>query len=714
MGTVFLAERDDDQFEKRVAVKIIAAGVQTPDLLGRFRSERQILAQLEHPNIARLLDSGITPDGFAFIVMEYVEGTPITDFCRSLPLEARLDLFESACLAVHFAHQHLVVHRDIKPGNLLVTAAGVPKLLDFGIAKILDSSGDSFDGTTGATTTLFRPLTPEYASPEQLAGGTVSTASDIYSLGILLFELLAGERPYRAGDKRDDELRIPPRIPHDLGCILRKAMRREPGGRYPSAHELAADIDRYLVRKPVLARRGTLRYTIRKFVERHRPGVAACLTAACLLLAAVLALFHSWRVADAERATAQERFAQLRNLANSLVFEIHDGIAALPGSTPIRRTLVARALEYLDTLEKGSSADLGLEFELSKAYQRLGTVQGNPSYNNLGDIPEALRSYAHAGGLLHRILAESPGRRDVLQELAWLQLRTANVHNYLRKVKERDAELAQALKISQQLSEPSSNNEPAMELRAAVLSDLADARAEHDGAAGRELYRQALSIYQELLQAHPSDPDRQRRVALIHKYLANLIRSDREALDHLRQAEDLDRARVAVQPTSSLAQLDLSFDMSDIGWRLERAGDLSGALQSYRRVVAVRQALATADPNNSWVRSRLIYIRRNVANLLTKMGRLREARTEYRSASELAQAAISAAPADRWNRGYLADLQLGYAAVEAKLGRRDEACKAYGRASDLLARLITEGAALPEERDKAATATKAVAACETQ
>jgi non-specific serine/threonine protein kinase/serine/threonine-protein kinase len=709
MGAVFLAERDDDQFQKQVAIKVIAVSAENPEMLRRFRSERQILATLEHPNIARLLDSGVSNDGLPFIVMEYIEGTPITVFCRSRPLDQRLKLFETVCVAVHFAHQHLVVHRDIKPGNILVTTDGIPKLLDFGVAKIVDPPG----GAPGdMTATVLRPLTPDYASPEELAGGAVSTAGDVYSLGVVLFELITGERPGRLAAKPGDEIRIPPGIPSDLSWILRKAMRREPLERYAAASELAADVERYLTQRPVAARRGTFRYTARKFVQRHRTVAAAAAVAVLLLVASALALAHSARVAEAERLKAQQRFEQVRTLANSLVFEIHDGIAALPGSTAVRKTLVARALEYLDTLEKGSSGDIGLELELSRSYSRLGSVQGNPASNNLGDLQGALASYARAAGILQRVLAAAPGRPDALSELGWLHLMRGAVRNHLRKLPERDAELARALEICDQLTKRFPNDERTMKLRAALLSRLADARAEQDTAAGRDLYLQALALDETLLRARPGDLERQRSVALVHKYLANLIPSDAEALEHLRQAQALDEGRVAAQPDSALAKLDLSFDLSDIGWRTERTGDLPGALGVYRKVVIIRQALADADPHDSWVRTRLIFSRKRVADVLAKMGALHAALVDYRAAIELAKVAAAAAPADRPSRGYLADLELGLASAEGKLGHRVQSCEAYRRASDVFAALAAEGTARLEERKKAETASQAVAGCD--
>jgi non-specific serine/threonine protein kinase/serine/threonine-protein kinase len=725
MGVVFLAERDDDQFQKRVAIKIVAAGAHDPESLRRFRSERQILASLEHPNIARLLDSGVADDGLPFIIMEYVVGTPITEFCRALPLEKRLSLFHEVCLAVHFAHQHLVVHRDIKPGNILVSSEGVAKLLDFGIAKIIAPL--EADRAPDSTAISLQPLTPDYASPEQLRGGAVSTASDLYSLGVLLFELLTEKRPYRfSGKTLEEAAQIASSdrplsaegVPVDLLHIVRKAMRAKPEERYASANELAADIERYLTGRPVLARRGGFRYIARKFVARHRAAVAAAAIVALVLLAGAAALIHASRVAEAERAKAQQRFDQVRQLANSLVFEIHDGIATLPGSTPVRKTLVARALQYLDSLEKASSGDIGLEMELAQTYRRLGTVQGLGTDSNLGDPQGALASFGRGIEILQRVLAAAPGRFDALDQLGWLHLYRGNVYLIQRDSPKRDEEYNRARGIFEQLAARFPNDERVIKSRAAVLFRLADARAEKDPEAGVRLYVQSLAMYERLLQAHPENAENRRNVALVHKYIANLIKSKAEALDHLQKALALDENRVAAQPNDAAAKLDVSFDLSDIGWRLERGGDFSGALENYQRVLAIRQELAGPDPSNAQLRSRLIYAHKRVAGALTKMGRLDAAVVEYGAAIKLAEAAVAAGHNDRWVRVYLGELNLGMAGAEAQLASHSPAsraasehhrksCQAYLSASRILGKLVEEGGSTADERTEAKTAAQA-------
>src|SRR5437870_728933 len=251
MGTVHLAARADDAFQKLVAIKIILRGLDTEDIIQRFRGERQILAMLDHANIARLLDGGTTDDGLPYFVMEYVEGKPLNEYCtkRQLDLKERLALYRSVCEAVQYAHRNLVVHRDLKPGNILIAGNGVPKLLDFGLAKLLEP-----DTETAKTFTAMRMLTPDYASPEQVRGEPVSTASDVYSLGAILYELLTGARPHQFGTRSADWIeraicREEPEKPStknallrgDLDNIVLKAMAKEPQRRYASVEQLSED-----------------------------------------------------------------------------------------------------------------------------------------------------------------------------------------------------------------------------------------------------------------------------------------------------------------------------------------------------------------------------------------------------------------------------------------------------------------------------------------
>ncbi|HEX8249366.1 MAG TPA: serine/threonine-protein kinase, partial [Pyrinomonadaceae bacterium] len=299
MGAVYLAQRADEHFTKRVAVKLIKRGFDTDDIIRRFRHERQILAALDHPNITRLLDGGATEDGLPYLVMDYVEGLPLNRFCeeKHLSINERLKLFLQICSAVIYAHQNLIIHRDLKPSNILVTAGGAPKLLDFGIAKL--TTPDSPQTLERHTTQM---MTPEYASPEQILGQPVTTAADIYSLGVVLYELLTGHKPFKIKSKNPVEISkiitdsepvkpssvitrdrkfttwqmaVSTQLRGDLDNIILMAIRKEPERRYSSVEQFAADINRFLAGLPVIARQDTVGYRASKFVQRHKAAVAA-------------------------------------------------------------------------------------------------------------------------------------------------------------------------------------------------------------------------------------------------------------------------------------------------------------------------------------------------------------------------------------------------------------------------------------------------------
>jgi len=320
MGAVYLVLRDEPGFTQKVALKLIKRGMDTDEIVRRFFAERQILATLAHPNIARLFDGGSTPDGRPYFVMEYVEGRPITAYAaeRRLTIEARLHLFLRVCRAVQHAHQSLVVHRDLKPANILVGAEGEPKLLDFGIAKLLDPS--SFGGLTVLTGLAPGPMTPEYASPEQRAGKPVTTATDVYGLGLLLYELLVGQRPQAMQGKPSqalaasadaDKKRLARRVAGDLDTIVGKALESEPERRYGTAAALAEDIERHLTQKPVTARRPTLAYRLGRTMIRHKLA-ATLVLAVCVLAVVSTYAFFAVRN-ESTRAREQSQRAEALN-----------------------------------------------------------------------------------------------------------------------------------------------------------------------------------------------------------------------------------------------------------------------------------------------------------------------------------------------------------------------------------------------------------------
>ena len=362
MGVVYRAERADDAFTRQAAVKVIGAGADAASVVERFRVERQTLAGLDHRNIARLLDGGTTPEGQPYFVMEYVDGVPIDSYCdaRRLSIDDRLELFGRVCNGVQYAHENLVVHRDIKPDNILVTADGTPKLLDFGVSRILSRAPGPAEAADPAATWF---MTPDYASPEQMGGHASTTSTDVYSLGVVLYALLTGERPYRLTGTTPAAIQAqlaqaeitPPslvagcgddaggraaargvspgaladRLRGDLDAIVGKALQHVPGERYSSVQELARDLRAHRTSRPVSARPASAVYLLRKFAGRHTKALAAAALMLVASVAGVAAVAWQASVAATERGRAERRFNDVRALANAFIFDVNDTIAKL-------------------------------------------------------------------------------------------------------------------------------------------------------------------------------------------------------------------------------------------------------------------------------------------------------------------------------------------------------------------------------------------------
>ena len=513
MGAVYYATRSDGKFDHAVAIKVIHASAPTAFLLDRFQQERQILASLNHPNIARLLDGGETPAGLPYFVMEYVDGQQIDLYCeqRGLDLDARLRLFLQVAAAVQHAHEHLIIHRDLKPANILVGEDGTPKLLDFGIAKVLDPlSGPVATGSTGV-------MTPEHASPEQIRGDGITTASDVYSLGSVLYKLLTGKTPHPVQDLApldaarmisDQSAQLATGVPQDVAALLAKALHTDPARRYRSASDLSGDIRRYLDGLPVLAASDSLAYRTTKFLRRNWiPATAVAAVVLALTVGTVVALTQARR--------AERRFAEVRQLANKFLFEFEGSIHNLAGATKARQLVVKTAQEYLDRLAAESNGDPELIRELAAAYLKLGDVQGNFSGANTGDTKAALSSYRKSLQLRDSVgdeRATNPSIRTdyvtALSSLASIEDQEGNPP--------RATELAtKAVTVSAPwLSEASAPKE-LLAAVAAAYNRFADIQ-KHIGKfpEGVSSANQSLALYQRAAQLDPSSRDAQSAVAV--------------------------------------------------------------------------------------------------------------------------------------------------------------------------------------------------------
>jgi non-specific serine/threonine protein kinase/serine/threonine-protein kinase len=712
MGEVFRAVRADDQYRKEVAIKVVRAGQFGNTIVARFKNERQILAGLDHPNLARLLDGGTTEDGVPYLVMELIEGRPITEYCdaHDLSVRERLRLFLDVCAGVHYAHQHLVIHRDIKPHNILVTPAGAPKLLDFGIARILET--DSAESLADCTFTGFRVLTPRYASPEQIMGNAMTTATDVYSLGVMLYELLTGITPYdattvsvhdlprvicecevqkpshaierarrqpQAGPLRQvsaEKLRS--QLSGDIDNIVLMAMRKEPLRRYASVNDLHEDIRRHLESIPVIARKDTFWYRANRFVVRHKAAVAATCAVALVLVAGLIVTIR------AERA-AKRRFDDVRALANSLIFDVHDSVKDLPGSTPARKIIVDRALRYLNVLEQESSGDLGLQRELATAYEKVGAVQGGYLENNLGDFEGTLASYRKALELRKQIKSASSDWHD-------------------------DIALARAYRLAalQQWAIGDPRGARQSIIGATAMAEAINAKHPNDIDALNELgfayevsgrigypgdpqstekrlddYKLALGVDEAMLKIEPDNVLAMHGYSTDLGYVGNILesRNPTEARKNYEKGLDVDR-RLTQVSTDVRYLRSVAIDYGSIASVDNDIGDYQHSVENNLKDLAIYQQMVAADPKNVLLRQGLAITYLNTADSCSRApGRMAMALDDSNRALEIIRPQVSAGPKNGFQQSIYATMLVirGTILTEAKQPEAARAAIVEGR-----------------------------------
>jgi eukaryotic-like serine/threonine-protein kinase len=653
MGAVYLAARADEELDQRVALKLVGLG-SAAEIVRRFRAERQILAHLVHPNIARFLDAGTAEDGRPYFVMEYVEGRPIDEYVGKLPLRERLALFREVCAAVHFAHQNLVVHRDLKPGNILVTGDGAPKLLDFGIAKLLDPGGTD----PGLSELGLRPMTLKYASPEQVRGEPITTASDVYSLGVLLHVLLTGRSPYAAAaddrpalerailqgetvrpsqivEKREEARRLA----GDLDTIVLRAMDPEPGRRYASAEQLAADVQRHLDGLPVLARKNTAGYRMGKFVRRHKLGVTAAAAMLLLILGFSVAVTLLWQRAQRERDRAEAVSGFLEEL-----FAKADPSQSRGETVTVREALDRGRQQIAGGLQAAPETRASLMETMGRVYRSLGLhEQARPL------LEESLR--------IRRRTGQNP------VDLAGTEINLALALQEMGEKSEAEPLLREGLEILRR------HGATATLEYAAGLNNLGGLLKEKgDYKAAEALFREALSLKQRI-------PKSDREVARAYNNLGDV----RYAQGDLTAAEPYFRKALAMRRRlfGSEPHPDLATSLNNLASLLEAKGERSEVEALYSEVLAMRrklygnhhpkvaqslsnlafvllaegrpaeaepfarEALAITPPNNP---NRAVFLR-HIAAALAGQGKGREAEPLAREALAIFQTAKSA---PRW------------------------------------------------------------------
>ena len=673
MGEVYRAVRDDAAFEQTVALKLLRAQILTPDLRLRFNQEREILARLRHPYIAGLIDGGTTESGVPFLVMELVDGLPIDAYCdqNRLSINERLALLEKVALALQHAHQNLIIHRDLKPSNVLVTVDGIPKLVDFGIAKLLADPEHSDEPQHGATTFFGnRAFTPDFASPEQILTGDVSTSSDVYSLGVLALTVLTGQRPYDASRlparelvalmetttmprastlltrpaenasiadlaeaRRSTPARLRRLITRDLDTVLAMATHREAERRYPSAEAFARDLANVRRGAQVLARGDSMAYRSWSLVRANRLLFSVVGTTVVALSVGLIVALWQARIAD-------QRFTDLHSFARSVLGEIYDSVSDLPGSTPTRRLIAQEAQHYLDRLANSGIDDVQLQQDLALAYKRLADVQGLPTNANLGDSVAALENYRKAQIIAERTRDNSA---EATSARAELYRRMGDVLAWQGEVEAARTQLEQSLGMFRALLQQNPNESQALINVAYNLVKLGDTLGHPsfpnlgDPSGATAAYAEA----RDLLAPHSDDPgdwelQRSFSVALERAGVMALLREDIEkALEFFTHSREVRMALADARPDHTDIQRDAGVASEKLADVYRARQNTDQALVYYTEALAVYEALAEIDPDNANAMRTLAIGRENLAEALVDDGNVIEARAQYAAAEQI-------------------------------------------------------------------------------
>jgi tetratricopeptide (TPR) repeat protein len=662
MGIVYEGHRDDEEFDRRVAVKVLPAWSAAP-LVERFRFERRVLAGLDHPGIAKLLDAGTTGEGLPYFVMELVNGRPIDAWCRErqAPVPVRVELVERVCAALAYAHQNLVIHRDVKAANILVTTEGDPKLLDFGIAAMLADDGAA---SAGLTRTGHHSFTPEYASPEQIRGERVTTATDVYSLGVVLYRLLAERPPYQlAGLSTFDamhavcELEPPPMsaaadaarrdtLRGDLDRIVAKALRKSPQERYGTMAELAADLRAWREGRPVSAATQSVAYRVRRFARRNRGTVAAGLALVVALVAGATATAWQARVAARERDKAQNRFRQVQEFSRALLFDVHDALRTVPGTTEPRRLLLERGVRFLDGLAADAADDAALQEELATGYRRLGEVQGGAGTDNLGDGAAGLASLEKAARLIDQARLADPRSVGRLAKAVDIYGDLTLMFEGLDRRDDADRAATRQLALVAELERDHPGDATAMAKVAGGYSDAGLHRAQRNDYAGaRRYYADAVRVFEAL------PPDARREQNLVRAYSLTLKRlgAVEMVMGALDESERRYRAALAIEEDAasragpgSRWPFEMSYTLSDLGLAASRRGNADEAMRLWTRALDLRRAALAADPKNVRRMSAVASILTRLGGLHSRAGRHPDAVAAFEEALRLQQAVAKA------------------------------------------------------------------------
>jgi eukaryotic-like serine/threonine-protein kinase len=727
MGEVYRAERADGQFEQQVALKLLRSGFDQHGLVSRFAAERRILASLDHPNLARVLDGGTTDEGIPYFVMELVNGEPIDRYAQRmrLPVQERLALFRTLCQVVGYAHSKGVVHRDLKTDNILVTTEGVVKLVDFGIAKQLVSEAQN-------TATAQRMMTLAYSSPEQVRGGEVTPASDVYSLGVVLYRLLTQTSPYGSvnADSGYELTRAicdteppPPsrasttepaltraqrrRLRGDLDAVVMMALRKDPSRRYVNAAELGDDIFRHMESLPVRARRGAWSYRVNRFVLRHRVVFGAAMLANVALFAGLGTAVYQSIEADRQRERAERNLATVREFANVLIFDVHKAIAKLPGATAARKLVVDKALAYLEKVSVDMQANPALQLEIAQAYRRLAEIQGMPHNASLGDHAGAMSNYRRVLQILDGLPAAQ--LRDPSQRHARQLERVISISALGRLLLDRgqrqesrallEKANAEALAL---VADSPGDVEASYQLTAAYLNLAEFERPDVKSDAALRWLEKARSVVEPMLQRYPDNTRMLRAAATMYFTQGDFLRDRHhgtsdlapaiEAIEHCRR---LMQRLLKLEPDNAIAKRDFATISQPYALMLHQGKRQTAlAVSVLREGIDTLSQLARADPANAEVSGPLATLHGDLGYLLAEQGDEDGAIAELKQAIDMQEKAKGRMPSETMHRvnlgsSYASLAQILQVKAKGLHGRErsagiESSCRMYGHGLSLL------------------------------
>lgn len=732
-GVIFQALQKSTN--RKVAVKVLLDGAMADEkTLERFRREIDIVAGLRHPHIVAAFDCGETSEGHPYFVMDFVYGQRLNDYVRahSLSLRQILDLFVDICDGVNYAHQRGIIHRDLKPANIIIDAEGRPRVLDFGLARRVDATAQSVTTMAGGVIG-----TLAYMSPEQVRGqpSEIDVRTDVYSLGVMLYEIIAGRPPYPVdGDlsvafknitdaepatiekRMENSPDSGTRIADDLETIVRKALAKTPERRYQNAGELRADLQNFLVGKPITARRDSRMYVLKTMIRRHRWPVAAVASFVVLLIAwgATLSVLYAReqrlairiqdettqtqaqrdRAVSAEKAATQ-RFAMVREMAADLLFEAHDRVATLAGATPARALVVKTALKYLTDLEHDANDDPVLQRELASGLLRLGNVQGGLGLSNLGDTEAARKSYERALELCKAGVADSPDDDHWKKLLAESESHLGGLFMSQNQSQEALAYYQQALATIQALLVKTPEDRNLQASQANALQQIGNVHAINwEMNVARKHYDDAARILSTLVDAEPTNPTLQRERAMVQLRIARVILVSEEkqddALPFVERAVTALRALTRASPASAGFARDLGIALDHRADVLMRHGDTTEAIDSLRESDAISQRLADLDPENAQARHDLVIGRNDLGRALMSAERIDDAKEAYQQALSLADALSEKDPTSAIFRRDVGHCHDNLASVFAANAEIEQAIASLTRAIDIYESLLRD------------------------